>query len=62
LWSWVFEFGKTAAGAKIVIILIDLAKCVTYFEMRFIVIGPVLFAAVYGYSAVRALESDVGGS
>lgn len=57
----VFEFREEAAGAQVVVVFVDLAQRVADFKVRFIVVGPVGFAAGDGDAAVGAFEADVGG-
>lgn len=57
--SWVLELREEAAGAEIVVVLVDLTKSVADFQVLLIVLCPVLFATCYRNTTVRALKVDV---
>jgi hypothetical protein len=56
----VIKFGEEAAGAQVVVILIDLAESITDFEVGFEVIHPVALGTVDWYTAIGALEMRMG--
>ena len=60
LLRWVFKFGEEAAGVEVMVIFVGLTEGVADFQVAFVVVCPVVFAAVCWDSAVGAFETDMG--
>lgn len=60
LWAGVVELGEGAAGMQIMVVLVDLAKCITDLKVGFEIIHPVTLGTVNRDAAVWTFEMRMG--
>jgi len=57
----ILKLGKVAARMQVVVVLVDLAQDIAHLQVPFVVVGPVLFAAIERDAAVGTLKLGVLG-